>query len=104
MVINSSNETFSSDVTKSTISVVDFWAPWCGPCRVIGPILEKYDANSDNDVNIIKVNVDEYPELAGSYNIRGIPTLLFMKDGNVIGQHVGTLSEADLTSKINAYK
>lgn len=104
MVINSSNETFSVDVTKSEISVVDFWAPWCGPCRVMSPILEKYDENSGDGVNIIKVNVDEYPELAGTYNVRGIPTLLFMMDGEVKSQHVGTLSETDLAQKISNLK
>ena len=104
MIINSTQASFSDDVVKSDISIIDFWAPWCGPCKVIAPILESFDENSTDDINIIKVNVDEHPELAGTYNIRNIPTLLFVRNGEILSQHVGTLSEADLTQKVNNLK
>lgn len=100
MVIHSTTESFNNDVAKSDLAIVDFFADWCGPCKVIAPILEKFDANTDEGINILKINVDEQPELAGEYGIRNIPTLLFVRNGEVLTKHVGTLSENELANKV----
>lgn len=69
--------------------VVDFWAPWCAPCRMIGPILDDLATRYDGQVKVVKVNVDEEPELANAFQVRGIPTIVGVKDGRVAGQQVG---------------
>jgi thioredoxin 1 len=80
--------------------VVDFWAPWCGPCKAIAPILEEIAQEQGDKVKICKVNVDEESAIAGKYNIRAIPTLLIFKDGKMVEQVVGLSSKDDLVSKL----
>jgi thioredoxin 1 len=88
---------FDSDVLKSGIPVlVDFWAEWCGPCKMIGPILEEAAAHYDGKLRIAKLNVDENATVAAKFNIRSIPTLLLFKQGNVIARKVGAVSQAHL--------
>ncbi|MGJ3244008.1 MAG: thioredoxin [Opitutales bacterium] len=82
--------------------VVDFWAPWCGPCKAIAPILEELADEMGDAVKICKVNVDQSSDIAGKYNIRAIPTLLIFKDGQVAEQVVGLTSKEDLKAKISA--
>lgn len=82
--------------------LVDFWAPWCGPCKAIAPILEELATELGDSVKICKVNVDEANDVAGQYNIRAIPTLLLFKGGQVVEQIVGLSSKADLKAKIEA--
>ena len=77
--------------------LVDFWASWCGPCRMVAPILEEI-ANERSDVKVCKINVDEEPELAGRYNVMSIPTLLVMKNGQVVNQAVGARPKSQLLS------
>ena len=77
--------------------LVDFWASWCGPCRMVAPILEEI-ANERSDVKVCKINVDEEPELAGRYNVMSIPTLLVMKDGQVVKQAVGARPKSQILS------
>ena len=77
--------------------LVDFWASWCGPCRMVAPILEEI-ANERSDVKVCKINVDEEPELAGRYNVMSIPTLLVMKDGQVVNQAVGARPKSQILS------
>lgn len=80
--------------------LVDFWAEWCGPCRMLSPILE--ELNNDNEkVEIVKCNVDDNPELAHLYNIRGIPTVLFFKDGDAIDKLVGVAPKMEIQAKID---
>ena len=87
---------FDQDVINANLSVlVDFWAPWCGPCRTQDPILQRL-AEERGDILIVKVNVDEHPELAARYQVRGIPSLILFNDGEPVGSKVGVTDLADL--------
>ncbi|MBT6755461.1 MAG: thioredoxin TrxA [Gammaproteobacteria bacterium] len=96
-ILTLTDEEFESKVIKSKKPVlVDYWAEWCGPCKMIAPILEE-DADEMSDKILIgKLNVDENSQTPPKYGIRGIPTLMLFKDGNVVGTKVGALSKADL--------
>ena len=93
---------FDEAVVEHEKLVVDFWAPWCGPCRAIAPTLEALSKDYAGRVTIAKVNVDEEPVLAGRYQVRSIPTLLFIKDGRVVDQVIGAVPRAELTKRIDA--
>jgi thioredoxin 1 len=90
------------DAVKDGVVLVDFWAPWCGPCKMQTPILEKVAAAVGDKAVIAKVNVDETPELAAKYGIRSIPTLILLKDGENKQQFVGLQQQAALVSAIDA--
>ena len=89
------------EATRSGVVLVDFWAPWCGPCKTQTPILEKMAAEIGDKAMIAKVNVDENPELAARYGIRSIPTLILLKDGEVKQTMVGLQQQAVLISAID---
>ena len=84
------------------VSVVDFWAEWCGPCRMITPIIEELSQEYDGKATIGKVNVDHNPEVSMKYGIRSIPTILILKNGEIVDKQVGVTSKAALKSKIDA--
>jgi len=83
------------------IVMVDFWAPWCGPCRIIAPTIEELAKEYSNKVKIGKLNTDENPEIATRYSIMGIPTIMFFKDGQRVDQIVGVVPKSTLKSKLD---
>ena len=100
---NVSDAAFEADVLKSSKPVlVDYWAAWCGPCKMIAPILEEVAKEYGDRITIAKLNVDENPETAAKFGIRGIPTLMLFKDGQVAQTKVGALSKSQLTAFLDA--
>ncbi|MFL2746701.1 MAG: thioredoxin [Dehalococcoidia bacterium] len=96
------DQTFEEEVLKSDIPVlVDFWAEWCGPCKMIAPILEELSTEYEGKIKIAKVDVDSNAEKAGQYGVRGIPTLLIFKSGEPADQVVGAVPKATLKARID---
>ena len=93
---------FDAEVLKSDKPVLmDFWAPWCGPCRAISPLMEKLAGEFGDKIKFLKCNVDDNPISPGKYGIKSIPTLMFFKDGNVVDQVIGIVAKAKLEKMIN---
>jgi thioredoxin 1 len=90
-------------VDSGKLAVIDFWAEWCGPCRLVGPIIEELSTEYADKAVIGKVDVDNNPEVSMKYGIRSIPTILFLKDGEIVDKHVGTATKATLAQKIENY-
>nr|MBN1228701.1 thioredoxin [Anaerolineae bacterium] len=98
------DKTFTQVVLESPVPVlVDFWAPWCGPCQIVAPILEKLSGEFAGKLRVAKVNVDENPHYAGVYGIQGIPTLLLVRDGQIVDRFVGAMPEHYLRAKLTHY-
>jgi len=103
MTAHVTDQSFESDVLNSTDPVVvDFWAEWCGPCRMIAPALEELSNEMAGKVKIVKLNVDENPRVAAQFGIRSIPTLMIFKGGQLAAQKVGAASKGDLSKWISA--
>jgi thioredoxin 1 len=102
MEVQITSENFESLKSGSLPLVVDFWAPWCGPCRMVGPIIEELAAAYDGKVVIGKCNVDEEEELAAEFGIMSIPSILFFKNGEIVDKHVGAATKNLLEDKIKA--
>jgi thioredoxin 1 len=95
---------FEKTVLQSTVPViVDFWAPWCGPCKMVAPILDKIAKEQAGKLLVAKVNTDENPDWAGRYGVQGIPTMLFVAGGKVIHRQVGALPEPTLRMVVNQF-
>ena len=97
------DESFENDVLNSkTLTLVDFWAEWCGPCKALSPILDDIANEYDGRITIAKINVDENVQIPPKYGIRGIPTMLLFKDGTVQATKVGALSKANLNAFLDS--
>jgi thioredoxin 1 len=101
-VLEISDDSFDSEVLKSDkLTVVDFWAPWCGPCKIVGPIIDELAAEYQGKVKFAKLNVDDNPGTASNYGVRGIPTMILFKDGEPKNQIVGAVPKNHLEKAIN---
>ena len=102
--IHVNDAAFEKTVLKSTLPViVDFWAPWCGPCKMVAPILEKFAKEYDGKLIVAKVNTDENQEWASRYGVQGIPTMLFVYDGKVVHRQVGSVPEPMLREALDQF-
>ena len=96
------NNNFSELLQSEKLVVVDFWATWCGPCRMLSPILDEVEEEMGGKIEVVKVNVDDADEVAAQYRIMSIPTLLFFKGGQIVDKTVGAMPKNVLVDKINA--
>ena len=102
-IVHVSDDSFETDVIKSEIPVlVDYWADWCGPCKMIAPILEEIAGQYVGKLKITKLNIDENPSTPPKYGIRGIPTLMLFKSGEVEATKVGAMSKSQLTAFLDS--
>ena len=100
----SSDKSFDEDISsQSKLVLVDFWAEWCGPCKQIAPLLDEISIQKKDDLLILKLNVDENQETPQKYNVRGIPTLMLFKEGNLVDTKIGSLPKSSLEDWINSY-
>ena len=102
MAIKITNENYEALVNDSKPLVIDFWAEWCGPCRAIAPLVDKFAEEYADKVNIGKCDVDDNDDIVALYRVRNIPTVIFLKGGELVDKHVGAISENDLKAKIEA--
>lgn len=101
-ILDVTDNSFAAE-TGAGLVLVDFWAPWCGPCKMIAPVLEELDGDMNDKVKIVKLNVDDNQETASKFGVMSIPTLLLMKDGNVVDQVVGFQPKEALAELINKH-
>lgn len=103
-VLEINESQFEAEVLKAGLPVlVDFWAPWCGPCKMLGPVLEEVAAANDSRLKVVKVNVDENQTLAQKYDVMSIPTMFLIKNGEVVESFMGAMSKQALTEKVGKY-
>jgi len=100
-VLEINDDNFEAEVIKSDkLTLVDFWAPWCGPCKIIGPVLDELAGEYEGKVKFTKLNVDDNPSSASNYGVRGIPTMILFKDGEAQNQIVGAVPKSELEKAI----
>ncbi len=103
MVLEINDQSFEAEVVKSTLPVLlDMWAPWCGPCRMVGPVIDKLSEQYKGKFKFCKINVDDNQKTSAKFNVMSIPTLIFFKDGKAVDTVVGAQSESALKSKIDS--
>ncbi len=104
MSLHITDSEFKNEVLDSkTLVLVDFWAEWCGPCRMISPIIDEISSELNGKIKVVKLNVDENPETSMNYSIRSIPTLMLFKDGKVVEQIIGAQPKKSLLDKISIH-
>ena len=96
------NANFAELLQDDKLVIVDFWATWCGPCRMLSPILDEVEADMADKITVVKVNVDDVDDVTAQYRIMSIPTLLFFKNGQIVDKTVGAMPKATLVEKIKA--
>ena len=101
-IVNVTDQTFEQETAEGLV-LADFWAPWCGPCKMIAPVLEEINGEMNETVKIVKLDVDDNQETAGKFGVMSIPTLLLMKDGKVVDQVVGFKPKEALVELINKH-
>lgn len=101
-IVNVTDQNFTGETSKGLV-LADFWAPWCGPCKMIAPLLEEIDSEMEEKVQIVKLDVDENQETAGKFGVMSIPTLLLFKDGEVVDQVIGFQPKEALVDLINKH-
>jgi len=102
--VNINDDAFQSEVLEATLPVlVDFWAPWCGPCKMLGPVIEELEKEFSGRVKFVKMNIDDNSRTPTKYGIMSIPTLIFFRNGRVMEQVVGALGKSELKRKIEGY-
>ena len=102
MALQITNENYAEVLASGQPVVIDFWAEWCGPCRMVAPIVEELAAEYEGKVVISKCDVDDNDDIVAEYKVRNIPTIVFIKGGEVVDKHVGAINKADLKAKIDA--
>jgi thioredoxin 1 len=104
LILHVTDNSFEQDVLKADLPVlVDYWAEWCGPCKMIAPILEDVAKEYDGRLKVVKLNIDQNEQTPPKYGIRGIPTLMLFKDGNVVATKVGALAKGQLTAFVDSH-
>lgn len=98
-VINATTETFDNLIESGTV-LIDLWAPWCGPCKLLSPLMDQLSIDR-TDIKVVKVNVDNYPEIAKQLNVRGVPTLIVYHNGKYVKTSVGAISMMQVTNLLN---
>jgi thioredoxin 2 len=102
-LVNATDATFAAEAAASVTTLVDLWAPWCGPCRFVAPVLEEMSRELAGRLKVVKVNVDENPQLARRFEARSIPTLVVLQNGREVDRIIGALPKSELTVKISPY-
>ena len=103
LIVHATDATFEEDVLKSDVPVLlDFWAPWCGPCKMIAPILDEVATDLQGKVKVVKIKIDENEQTPAKYSVRGIATLMVFKDGKNVATKVGALAKGQLVAFVNA--
>ena len=103
LIVHTSDADFERDVLQSDVPVLlDFWAPWCGPCKMIAPILDEVAAEFEGRLKVVKINIDENEQTPAKFGVRGIPTLMVFNNGQNVATKVGALAKGQLTAFVNA--